>query len=189
MSNFHRVFILTVCLPALTLAVSSINDIQTYKPCILDSTVCPYDQVCLQYFCYPKVASVQDPLTSCKRNSECPGFKPDKTEKCFKEGQNGVCVLADDYEMYESHEECKGRGDKLCGDYCCNKEYFQALLDVECKPKDLGCKESKKTLKSYEPTEKPQTIVPVPGSANYHYGSAASVTFSIITTLMLNYQS
>jgi len=188
MSNFHSVFILTVCLPALTLAVSSINDVQTYKPCILDSTVCPDDQVCLQYFCYPKVATAQDPLMSCKRNSECPGFKPDKTEKCFKEGLNGVCVLADDYEMYESHEECKGRGDKLCGDYCCNKEYFQALLDIECNPKDLVCKESKETLKSYDPTEKPQTIVPVPGSANSHYGSA-SVTFSIITTLMLNYQS
>jgi len=187
MLSFHNVFILTVCLPVLTLAVSRINDIQTYKPCIPDSTECPDDQVCFQYFCYPKAPSAEEPLTSCKRNSECPGFKPDKTEKCFKQGQNGVCVLADDYETYESHEECKGRGDKLCGDYCCNKEYFQALLDVECKPKDLLCKENKETLNSYEPTEKPQTIVPDKGSASYHYGSA-SVTFSIITTLLLNYQ-
>ena len=140
MLNIHNVFILTVCLPALTLAVSSINDIQTYKPCILDSTECPDDQVCFQYFCYPKVASAGEPLTSCKSNSECPGFKPDKEEKCFKKRQSGVCVPAEDNETYESHEECKDRGDKLCGDYCCNKEYFQALLDVECKPKDLLCK-------------------------------------------------
>ena len=140
MLNIHNVFILTVCLPALTLAVLSINDIHTYKPCISDSTECPDDQVCFQYFCYPKVASAEEPLTSCKRNSECPGFKQDKAQKCFKKRQNGVCVSADDYETYESHEECKGRGGKLCGDYCCNKEYFQALLDIECKPKDLLCK-------------------------------------------------
>jgi len=188
MLSFHTVFILTVCLPVLTLAVSNINDIQTYKPCIPNSTECPDDQVCFKYFCYPKSPSAEEPLRSCKRNSECPGFKPDKTEKCLKQGQNGVCVLADDYETYESHEECKGRGDKLCGDYCCNKEYFQALLDIECKPKDLLCKENKETLESYEPTEKPPTIVPDPSSASYHYGSA-SVTFSIITTLLLNYQS
>jgi len=181
-------FILTVCLPALTLAVSSINNIQTYKPCILDSTVCPDNQVCLQYFCYPKVASTEDPLKSCKKNSMCDGWSQNKTEKCFKEGLNGVCVPADDYDKCEAHEDCESRGGKCCGDYCCNNEYFQALLEAPCNPKDLDCKEIKDNLKTYEPTVVTnETTVPVPGSASYHYGSA-SVTFSIITTLMLNYQ-
>jgi len=193
MLNFPNVFILTVCLPALTLAVSSINDIQTYKPCIVDSVECPDNQACFQYFCYPKEASAEEPLTSCKKNSECDGWSPNKTEKCFKEGQSGVCIPAEDYEMCEAHEDCEGRGEKCCNDYCCNNDYFQALLEVPCRQKDTDCMEIKKSLKSYEPTVAPpvvttETTVPVPGSANYHYGFA-SVTFSIITTLMLNYQS
>ena len=52
--------------------------------------------------------------------------------------------------------------------------------------------EIKRNLEAYEPTVAPpvvttETTVPDPSSASYHYGSA-SVTFSIITTLMLNYQ-
>ena len=64
-----------VFLPTFTMAVVEINDIEIYKPCILDSTTCPDDQVCFQYFCYPKVASAEDPLKSCRKNSQCPGWK------------------------------------------------------------------------------------------------------------------
>ena len=128
-----------VFLPALTLAVTVINDTETYKPCIIDSTVCPGDQVCFKYFCYPKNSAVE-PLKSCTKNSECPGYelKP-KTAKCLKEGRNGVCVPAEDFETCEVHEECKDRGEKCCGDYCCNKEYFEAFLKLNCTEGDEFC--------------------------------------------------
>ena len=58
----------------------------------------------------------------------------------MKVGRYGVCVSAEDYEMCESHEECEGRGGKCCGDYCCNDEYFQALLNVNCENDDKICK-------------------------------------------------
>ena len=151
-----------VFLPTFTMAVVEINDIEIYKPCIMDSTTCPDDQVCFQYFCYPKVASAGDPLKSCKKHSQCPGWKTRKTyntEKCFKTGnlnlsrgidnktftcygvticlniftgQKGVCIPSEDYEMCITHEECEGRGGKCCGDYCCNTEYFNALLNAPC---------------------------------------------------------
>ena len=128
-----------VFLPALTLAVTVINDPQTYKPCLLDPTVCPDDQACFKYFCYPKVASAGEPLKSCKSNSKCPGYKlKPRTEKCLKEGQSGICVTVEDYEMCESHEECKDRGGKCCSDYCCNPEYFDALMKAPCN--DENCK-------------------------------------------------
>ena len=126
-----------VFLPTFTMAVVEINDTNIYKPCIMDSTTCPYDQVCFQYFCYPKVASAKDPLKSCKKNSQCPGWKP-KTEKCWKTGRNGVCIPSEDYESCEVHEECEGRGGKCCGDYCCNTEYFNTLLKAPCN--DETCK-------------------------------------------------
>ena len=135
-----------VFLPALTVAVKEIKDIELYKPCIVDSnsTTCPNDDhTCIQYFCYPKVATAQDPLKSCKKNSNCDGWnrKPKlRTEKCYKEGQNGVCVPVDDYEMCETHEECKGRGEKCCSDYCCNEEYFHTLLKLNCTEGDEACK-------------------------------------------------
>ena len=131
---------LLVFLPTFTSAVQNINNTEIYKPCISDVTECPNDQVCIQYFCYPKVASDNDPLKSCNKNSQCDGWRPSKTEKCFKEGQNGVCVPAEDYEMCESHEECKGRGEKCCGDYCCNSEYFDALIsEIVCDSNDDSC--------------------------------------------------
>ena len=131
---------LLVFLPSFTLAVQNINNTKTYKPCISDVTECPNDQVCIQYFCYPKVANATDPLKSCNKNSQCDGWRPSQTEKCFKKGQNGVCVPADDYEMCESHDECKGRGEKCCGDYCCNSEYFDALISqIICDSNDDSC--------------------------------------------------
>ena len=139
MKNLWSLVSFLVFLPAFTVAVIEINNIELYKPCIVDSTACPDDHACIQYFCYPKVASEADPLKSCKKNSHCDGWKPDKTEKCFKEGQNGVCVAAEDYEMCEAHEECEGRGGKCCGDYCCNEEYFDALQTQECTEGDEAC--------------------------------------------------
>ena len=121
-----------VFLPALTMAVVEIKDIDLYKPCIIDSTACPDNQTCIQYFCYPKVAGAQDPLKSCKKNTHCPGWRPSKTEKCAKFGQNGVCVAAKDHDMCESHEECEGNGEKCCNDYCCSKAYFDAIMKAPC---------------------------------------------------------
>ena len=129
-----------VFLPALTLAVTVINDPQTYKPCTLDPTVCPADQACFKYFCYPKKASAGEPLKSCSKNSKCPGYNQrPRTEKCLKEGRNGVCVSVEDYEMCEAHDECKDRGGKCCNDYCCNVEYFDALLKTACPEGDEDC--------------------------------------------------
>ena len=127
-----------VFLTTFTVAVVEINDTTIYKPCVRDSTTCPDDQVCLQYFCYPKVASAEDPLKSCRKNSQCLGWKPSRTQKCFKEGRNGVCIPSNDYEMCETHEDCEGRGGKCCVDYCCNTEYFNALLNAPCN--DETCK-------------------------------------------------
>ena len=121
-------------------AVVEINCTTIYKPCIIDSTICPDDQVCFQYFCYPKVASAEDPLKSCRKNSQCPRWKSSRTEKCFKKGGKGVCVTSEDYEVCETHEECEGRGGKCCGDYCCNTEYFNALLNAPCNDEDMVCK-------------------------------------------------
>ena len=43
-------------------------------------------------------------------------------------------------QFLESHEECKGRGEKCCGDYCCNSEYFDALIsEIVCDSNDDGC--------------------------------------------------
>ena len=126
-----------VFLPALTLAVTVINDTQTFKPCFARSTKCPENELCFQYFCYPKTGATV-PLKSCKKNSQCPGYRPDRTEKCFKEGGKGVCVPAEDYETCEAHEECKDRGGKCCGERCCNPEYFDALMKAPCN--DDKCK-------------------------------------------------
>jgi len=139
-----------VFLPAFTVAVLEINDTTIYKPCIVDLTACPDDHSCIQYFCYPKVASEADPLTSCKKNSHCDGWKPDKTQKCFKEGQNGVCIAAEDYDKCEAHEECDSRGGKCCGDYCCNAEYFDALLKLNCTKGDENCEEAKAVMAGQE---------------------------------------
>ena len=72
-----------VFLPMMALAVTSINDTGTYKPCFMysSSTECPSDQVCFQYFCYPKEANPQDSLTSCKKGSQCRDV--DGAPKCF----------------------------------------------------------------------------------------------------------
>jgi len=150
MKNLQSLLSFLVFLPAVTVAVIEINNIELYKPCIVDSTACPDDHACIQYFCYPKVASEEDPLKSCKKNSHCDGWKPDKTEKCFKEGQNGVCVAAEDYEMCEAHEECEDRGGKCCGDYCCNEEYFDALQTQECTEGDEACEEVQTVMFSQE---------------------------------------
>ena len=129
-----------VFLPAFTVAVVEINDITIYKPCFEDSTVCPGDQVCFKYFCYPKT-DAEEPLKSCWKNRNCPGYslKP-KTQKCLKEGRRGVCVHLEDYEMCESHEECEDRGGKCCVDYCCNPEYFDAIMNAPCLSYDETCK-------------------------------------------------
>ena len=126
-----------VFLPALTLAVTVIDDTQEFKPCFPGSTECPENQQCFQYFCYPEKGATT-PLKSCKKNSQCPGYKPNKTKKCFKEGVKGVCVTSEDREVCETHEECEGRGGKCCGYYCCNTEYFNALLNTPCN--DEPCK-------------------------------------------------
>ena len=121
-----------VFLPAFTVAVLEINDTTIYKPCIQDTTECPAEQECFQYFCYPKQGAT-DPLKSCTKNSQCEGWtsRKDHTEKCYKNGK-GVCVPKEDNEMCEAHVDCKGRGDKCCNDYCCNVEYFDALLKIAC---------------------------------------------------------
>lgn len=150
MKNLWSLLSFLVFLPAFTVAVIEINNIELYKPCIVDSTACPEDHACIQYFCYPKGASEVDPLKSCKKNSHCDGWKPDKTEKCFKEGQNGVCIAAEDYEMCETHDECEGRGGKCCGDYCCNEEYFDALQTQECTEGDEACEEVQTVMFSQE---------------------------------------
>lgn len=178
MKSLQNVFILVI-LPSITFAITSINDIQTYKPCMVDVTECPSDQVCFQYFCYPKNADANQPLQSCKRPSECEAFND--TKKCFKNSRVGICVSEADYELCESHKECEGRGGKCCGDYCCNKEYFHELLKMDCNPKDTACKEIKGSLQELEP---PKVIVPN-GSSTYQYGSS-TITFLIISALMLN---
>jgi len=148
MKTFCSLFAL-VFLPASILAIQSIDDIKIYEPCIVDSTVCPSeDQVCFQYFCYPKEADPQDPLTSCKRNSDCKDV--DGEPKCFKTSRVGICVSVDDYEMCESHEECEDKGGKCCGDYCCNEEYFQALQETPCEEEDEACNEVVGDITVYE---------------------------------------
>jgi len=137
-----------VFLSASTLAIQSIDDIDTYKPCILDSTECPSDQICFQYFCYPKEADPQEPLTSCKKRSDCKDVEG--SPKCFKQSRVGICVSEDDYEMCESHAECEDKGGKCCGDYCCNEVYFQALQDTPCDDYDEACEETKDTLGDIE---------------------------------------
>lgn len=41
-----------------------------------------------------------------------------------------------------SHEDCYAKGGKYCNGYCCNGEYFNALVDMPCF-NDLGCKVQK----------------------------------------------
>ena len=128
-----------VFLPALTLAVTVINDTQTFKPCFMGSTECPENQQCFQYFCYP-LKGATTPLKSCTKNSHCDGYRSrtDNTEKCYKNGK-GVCVPSEDYETCEAHEECKDRGGKCCGERCCNTEYFDALQKTACPKEDEDC--------------------------------------------------
>ena len=128
-----------VFLPALTLAVTVIDDTQTYKPCFMGSTECPENQQCFQYFCYPEKGATT-PLKSCTKNSHCDGYRSrtDNTEKCYKNGK-GVCVPSEDYETCEAHEECKDRGGKCCGERCCNTEYFDALQKTACPEEDEDC--------------------------------------------------
>ena len=130
-----------VFLPASILAIQLIDDPGMYKPCIVDSNTtkltCPSDQVCFQYFCYPKKADPQDPLKSCKKKSQCRDVEG--APKCFKQGLVGICVSDEDYEHCESHKECQGRGGKCCGDYCCNDLYFEALLNTKCGENDEAC--------------------------------------------------
>ena len=127
-------------LPALTLAVTSITNTTTFKPCFMgsDSTECPQDQECFQYFCYPKEGA-NDPLKLCKKTKECGSSVTNL--KCYKPMPTyGICVSSEDYDMCESHEECQGRGDRCCGDYCCNKNYFKNLIAISCKADDEVCK-------------------------------------------------
>jgi len=134
-----------VFLSASTLAVQVIDDIQTYKPCF--SGGCEGEEVCFQYFCYPK--SGQDtPLRSCKKSKQCRDLGD---YKCYKPSPTtGICVESTDYEMCEGHEECEGRGGKCCGDYCCNEEYFEALQTQECIAGDEVCEEVQTVLYSIE---------------------------------------
>ena len=128
-----------VFLPASTLAIVSINDTALYKPCIPYSSAaaCPSeDQQCFQYFCYPRTGA-QDPLKSCKKNSDCNDVYG--APKCSKQSRVGICVSRDDYERCYTNEECEGRGGKCCADYCCNEEYFQALQEIPCEEDDGEC--------------------------------------------------
>jgi len=150
-----------VFLPAFTVAVLEINDTTIYKPCIQDTTECPAEQECFQYFCYPKQGAT-DPLKSCTKNSQCEGWtsRKDHTEKCYKNGK-GVCVPKEDNEMCEAHVDCKGRGDKCCNDYCCNVEYFDALLKIACPEGDghEDCEGVKKTMQDIENTFLKESLV------------------------------
>merc|ERR1712179_472092 len=145
-----------------------------YKPCFMgsDSTKCPEDQACFQYFCCPK-ADAQVPLKSCKKTKECKAI--DAAKKCYKQlATQGICVSSEDYETCESHEECQGRGEKCCGDYCCNKNYFDSLITISCKADDGICKEVQKDMKDMElPTT--TTIATTTTTAN-------STTTTIATT-------
>ena len=120
-----------VFLSASTLAVDVINDISIYKPCFPGG--CDGEEVCFQYFCYPK-SGMETPLRSCKKPKQC---KDLGDYKCYKPSPTtGVCVPSADYDMCEGHDECEGRGGKCCGDYCCNEEYFQELLKKKCNEDD-----------------------------------------------------
>ena len=123
-----------VFLSASTLAVDVINDISIYKPCFPGG--CDGEEVCFQYFCYPK-SGMETPLRSCKKPKQC---KDLGDYKCYKPSPTtGVCVPSADYDMCEGHDECEGRGGKCCGDYCCNEEYFQELQKKECSDDDKVC--------------------------------------------------
>lgn len=135
-----------VFLSASTLAVQIINDTETYKPCFAGG--CEGEEVCFQYFCYPKKGA-ETPLRSCKKRRECQGL--DVPSKCYKPTPlAGVCIPSEDFELCEGHEECEGRGGKCCGDYCCNPEYFEALQKQDCADEDEVCKEVQTDLFSIE---------------------------------------
>lgn len=134
-----------VFLSASTLAVDVINDISIYKPCFPGG--CDGEEVCFQYFCYPK-SGMETPLRSCKKPKQC---KDLGDYKCYKPSPTtGVCVPSADYDMCEGHDECEGRGGKCCGDYCCNEEYFQELQKKECSDDDEVCSEVQTVLFSIE---------------------------------------
>lgn len=136
-----------VFLSASTLAVQIINDIETYKPCFPGSNGCDGEEVCFQYFCYPK-SGQETPLRSCKRKEQCKSLGD---YKCYKPlPTKGVCVPKEDYETCDGHEGCEGRGGKCCIDYCCNTEYFEALLNKECDENDGDCKEVQNDLVKQE---------------------------------------
>ena len=77
--------IILVILPVITLAVTNITNTQTYEPCIPSSktTQCPQNQACFQYFCFPKEASLNDPLKSCDRPTDCKSLG--ESMKCMKQ--------------------------------------------------------------------------------------------------------
>jgi len=54
--------------------------------------------------------------------------------------------------MCEAHDECKDRGGKCCNDYCCNKEYFDALQKLACPERDEDCEAAKQTMIDNEKT-------------------------------------
>jgi len=130
------------------LAVQVINNTETYKPCFPGSNTCNLGDTCFQYFCYPK-SGTESPLKSCKRKRDCKG--QDVPSRCFKHLTfNGVCVPNKDIEICDSHEECKDRGGKCCGDYCCNTEYFHALQQKNCNENDEVCKYYQIMMTTYE---------------------------------------
>ena len=133
--------IILATLPVISFALTNIANTQKYKPCIPSSntTLCPQNQACFQYFCFPKEASLNDPLKSCDRPSDCKSLG--ESMKCYKQSPIlGICVPSKDNEMCESHQQCEGRGDRCCGDYCCNKPYFETFMNITCTSGDEVCK-------------------------------------------------
>jgi len=138
-------FLGLVFLSASTLAVEVIDDISTYKPCFAGG--CDGEEVCFQYFCYPK-SGMETPLRSCKKNKNCKGlgdYECHKPSPLF-----GVCVPSADNELCEGHKDCKDRGGKCCGDYCCNEEYFKELQKKECSDDNEVCSTVQAAMLSYD---------------------------------------
>ena len=146
----HYSLLLSLLLPASTLAVLAINDTKRYPVCIDDSD-CEkrnlQEYACFQYFCYPYEKNAQTaseavlPLDQCRKDKDCPSMQGGPA-KCFRHYERrkvtyGVCVPSID--RCDNHEDCYAKGGKCCNGYCCNQEYFDALAGMQCF-NDLGCK-------------------------------------------------
>lgn len=131
-------------------AVTVMNDTKLYPACLMDSD-CPkrsnMDLVCFQYFCYPwretaEESSASRPLDSCRHSKDCVASAgEDEKPECFRHHDRrritrGFCIDSIDECSY--HDECEGIGGKCCNGYCCNEEYFEALMALPC-TRDEGC--------------------------------------------------